>query len=255
MKKPMFSRALTLAAAALALSLTALAVMRVPDADEPPAASPTPVERAVPAGATDVLLSFSPVVKKVAPAVVNIYTRKKVTVNASPFFNDPFFQRFFGSAPLGVPQERILSSLGSGVIVRADGTVVTNHHVIGGADTIQVVLADRREYEASVVLADPRTDLAVLKLKANGERFPFLEFHDSDEVEVGDLALAVGNPFGIGQTVTSGIVSAIARSNVGINDFQFFIQTDAAVNMGNSGGALVALDGKLIGINSNILSH
>lgn len=213
------------------------------------------MQRVVPHSTEALLLSFSSVVRKASPAVVNIYTRKKVTVNSSPFFNDPFFQRFFGNAPMGVPQERILSSLGSGVIVAANGTLVTNNHVIGGADTIQVVLADRREYEADVLLADPRTDLAVLKLRSDEKQFPYLEFYNSDEVQVGDLALAIGNPFGLGQTVTSGIVSAVARSHLGINDFQFFIQTDAAVNMGNSGGALVALDGRLIGINSNILSH
>lgn len=219
-------------------------------------ATPAALERAVPESQSEVLLSFSPVVKKAAPAVVNIYTSKTVTVNASPFANDPFFRRFFGNqSPFGIPQERVLRSLGSGVIVKPDGTLVTNNHVIGGADTIQVVLADRREFEAEVVLADERTDLAVLKLKAGGETFPYLEFRNSDTVEVGDLALAIGNPFGLGQTVTSGIVSATARSNVGITDYQFFIQTDAAVNMGNSGGALVGLDGQLIGINSNIISR
>jgi len=255
MKKPMFFKSLAVFAAGLLLGLAAVAGLRGNGADGQTGGGSAALERAVPESQSEVLLSFSPVVKKVAPAVVNIYTRKKVTVNASPFFNDPFFQRFFGNTPFGVPQERILSSLGSGVIVGADGTIVTNHHVIGGADTIQVVLADRREFEADVILADPRSDLAVLKLKTSGETFPFLDFRDSDGVEVGDLALAIGNPFGLGQTVTSGIVSAVARSNAGVSDFQFFIQTDAAVNMGNSGGALVALDGKLIGINSNILSR
>jgi Do/DeqQ family serine protease len=251
MKKSIFSNGLVAFAAAAALA--ALNPGTAALGDEPVPADA--LTRTVPDGQSEVLLSFAPVVKEVAPAVVNIYTRKKVTVNASPFFNDPFFQRFFGNSLMGVPQERILSSLGSGVIVGPDGTVVTNNHVIGGADTIQVVLADRREFEAEVVLADARTDLAVLKLKANGETFPYLKFHDSDQVEVGDIALAIGNPFGLGQTVTSGIVSAVARSQAGINDFQFFLQTDAAVNMGNSGGALVSLDGRLIGINSNILSH
>lgn len=248
---------------ALSMILAAGAVLVVLSASDPylkaaetqPIFIPHEMQRVLPSSTEDLLLSFSSVVKRASPAVVNIYTRKKVTVNSSPFFNDPFFQRFLGNTPLGTPQERILSSLGSGVIVAANGTVVTNNHVIGGADTIQVVLADRREYEADVLLADSRTDLAVLKLRSAGEQFPYLEFYDSDEVLVGDLALAIGNPFGLGQTVTSGIVSAVARSHLGINDFQFFIQTDAAVNMGNSGGALVALDGKLIGINSNILSH
>jgi len=212
--------------------------------------------RQVPSGEGEVLMSFSPVVKRVTPAVVNIYTTKKIQVNASPFFNDPFFRRFFGDqAPFGVPKERVQGALGSGVLVRDYGIVVTNNHVIGGADEIRVVLSDRREYDAEVILADSRTDLAVLKIDLNGEKLPFLEFTDSDTVEVGDLSLAIGNPFGVGQTVTSGIVSATARTNTGISDFQFFIQTDAAVNPGNSGGALVGLDGRLIGINTAIYTR
>ena len=212
--------------------------------------------RKVPSGQGEVLMSFSPVVKRVAPAVVNIYTTKKIQVSASPFFNDPFFRRFFGdSSPFGVPQERVQGSLGSGVLVRDYGIVVTNNHVIGGADEIRVVLSDRREFDATVILADSRTDLAVLKIDLNGEKLPYLEFIDSDTVEVGDLSLAIGNPFGVGQTVTSGIISATARTNTGISDFQFFIQTDAAVNPGNSGGALVGLDGKLIGINTAIYTR
>ena len=144
-------------------------------------------------------------------------------------------------------------SLGSGVIVRPDGVIVTNAHVIKGAEQITVVTADRREYSAKVLLRDPRTDLAVLRVKA-GQKFPALEFGDADEIEVGDLVLAVGNPFGVGQTVTSGIVSAVARTTVGITDFRSFIQTDAAINPGNSGGALVTMDGKLVGINTAIYS-
>ncbi len=217
---------------------------------------PAVAQRQIPESNTQVMLSFSPVVKKVAPAVVNIYTKKVVQVQASPFFNDPFFRQFFGdNNPFGMPQERIQGALGSGVIVRPNGIIVTNNHVIGGADSIQVVLPDRREYEATVVLADPRTDLAVLKIDAAGETLPYLEFRDSDTVEVGDISLALGNPFGVGQTVTSGIVSATARTNQGISDYQFFIQTDASVNPGNSGGALVSLDGRLIGINTAIFTR
>lgn len=214
------------------------------------------LERRAPGSREEVLLSFAPVVKQVAPAVVNIYTKKVVQVQASPFFNDPFFRRFFGeNTPFGVPRERVQGSLGSGVIVRADGIIVTNNHVIGDADEIRVVLADRREYDAEVVLADPRTDLAVLKIDAGEDSLPTLNFLDSDQVQVGDISLAIGNPFGVGQTVTSGIVSATARTNAGISDFQFFIQTDAAVNPGNSGGALVGLDGRLIGINTAIYTR
>lgn len=214
------------------------------------------ITRTVPQNETQVMLSFSPVVKKAAPAVVNIYTKKVVQIQASPFFNDPFFRRFFGNnLPKGMPEERVQGSLGSGVIVRANGIIVTNNHVIGGADSIQVVLADRREFAAVVVLADPRTDLAILKIDAGDEELPVLELTDSDTVEVGDISLAIGNPFGVGQTVTSGIVSATARTNQGISDFQFFIQTDASVNPGNSGGALVGLDGRLIGINTAIFTR
>ena len=214
-------------------------------------------DRVVPQSHLDMQMSFAPLAKQVSPAVVNIYTKRVVKVQQSPFFNDPFFRRFFGDqTPFGVPKERVQGSLGSGVIVRDEGVVITNHHVIGGADSIRVVLADRREFEADVVLSDERTDLAVLRLKTSGdERFPTLELSNSDTVEVGDLVLAIGNPFGVGQTVTSGIVSATARTHVGVSDYQFFIQTDAAINPGNSGGALVGVDGRLIGVNSSIYSR
>jgi len=203
-------------------------------------------------------LSFAPVVKQVAPAVVNIFSKRVVRQQSgSPLFNDPFFKRFFGEnfGMLGVPRERIQSSLGSGVIVSPDGLIVTNHHVIQGSDKITVVLADRREYAATLVLDDERTDMAVLRIDAGARELPYLEFRDSDDVEVGDLVLAIGNPFGVGQTVTSGIVSAIARTQAGISDYSFFVQTDAAINPGNSGGALVTLDGKLLGINTAIFSR
>jgi Do/DeqQ family serine protease len=167
--------------------------------------------------------------------------------------NDPFFRRFF-ELP-GMPSERVERSLGSGVLVDAGGLVVTNNHVIEGADQIKVSLADKREFEADVVLKDSRSDLAVLKIKDGRERFPAIEFSDSDALQVGDIVLAIGNPFAVGQTVTHGIVSAVARTQVGITDYQFFIQTDAAINPGNSGGALVDLSGKLVGINTAIFSR
>lgn len=213
--------------------------------------------RQVPAGREEVMLSFAPVVKKAAPAVVNIFAKRKVEQRAVPsLLDDPFFRRFFGGGP-GDEQrrEREQSSLGSGVIVAAEGFIVTNEHVIKGATEIKVVLADRREFEAELVLADERTDLAVLRVDPGNAPLPSLEMRDSDEVEVGDLVLALGNPFGVGQTVTSGIVSALARTQVGITDFSFFIQTDAAINPGNSGGALVTMDGRLIGINTAIYSR
>jgi Do/DeqQ family serine protease len=212
------------------------------------------VAKRAPNSKGEITLSFAPVVKRVAPAVVNIYTKRVVQARIrSPLFDDPFFRRFFGHDFGGPPQQRMQGALGSGVIVRPDGVIVTNAHVIKGADQITVVTADRREYEAKVLLRDPRTDLAVLRVKAD-QPFTALEFGDADKLEVGDLVLAVGNPFGVGQTVTGGIVSAVARTSVGITDFRSFIQTDAAINPGNSGGALVTLDGKLVGINTAIYS-
>ncbi|MDH3232640.1 MAG: Do family serine endopeptidase [Alphaproteobacteria bacterium] len=211
--------------------------------------------KSVPKTKAEITLSFAPVVKKVAPAVVNIYTKRIAQQRVrSPLFDDPFFRRFFGRNFGGAPKRRMQGSLGSGVIVRSDGVVVTNAHVIKGANQITIVTADRREYEAKVLLRDRRTDLAVLRIKADG-KFTALSFGDADELEVGDLVLAVGNPFGVGQTVTSGIVSAVARTTVGITDFRSFIQTDAAINPGNSGGALVTMDGRLVGINTAIYSR
>jgi Do/DeqQ family serine protease len=172
------------------------------------------------------------------------------------FFDDPFFRRFFGDdGSFGRPRERVQNSLGSGVIVDPAGFIVTNNHVIANGTDIKVVLADRREFEARVLLADERTDLAVLKIDVPDEELPALMLGDSDGLEVGDLVLAIGNPFGVGQTVTSGIVSALARTKVGVSDYQFFIQTDAAINPGNSGGALVSMKGELIGINTAIFSR
>ncbi len=211
----------------------------------------------VPQSREQITLSFAPLVRKAAPAVVNVFSRKTVKERvASPFAADPFFRRFFGDAFPGGVRERVAQSLGSGVILREDGLVVTNHHVIDGADEIRVVLNDRREYKAEVLRSDKHMDLAVLRLlDTGGRKFPTLAIRPSDSLEVGDLVLAIGNPFGVGQTVTSGIVSALARTTVGVNDFNFFIQTDAAVNPGNSGGALIGMDGQLVGINSAIYSR
>jgi Do/DeqQ family serine protease len=198
-------------------------------------------------------LSYAPVVHRVAPAVVNVYAAK-VVQNRNPLFEDPIFRRFFGMP--GDPRGRgqVQRSLGSGVLVDPSGLIVTNVHVIEGADEVKVSLADKREFEASIVLKDPRTDLAILRIKSD-ERFPSLELADSDALQVGDVVLAIGNPFGVGQTVTHGIVSALARTQIGITDYQFFIQTDAPINPGNSGGALVDLTGRLVGINTAIFSR
>ncbi len=204
----------------------------------------------MPASPAQLQLSFAPIVKRVAPAVVNVYA-EHVVENHNPFLADPFFRQFFG----GVPREQVERSLGSGVIVDPSGLVVTNYHVIEGASEVKVALADKREFDADIVLKDQRSDLAVLRIKGASERFPTLEFANSDELQVGDVVLAIGDPFGVGQTVTHGIVSAVARTQVGISDYQFFIQTDAAINPGNSGGALVDMNGRLVGINSAIYSR
>jgi len=213
-------------------------------------------EKQLPPSRDAVTVSFAPLVKKAAPAVVNIYARKIVRQRGSmPLFDDPFFRRFFGEEfGLGMPRPQLQNSLGSGVIVRASGLIVTNKHVIEGADQINVVLADRREFAARIVVSDDRTDLTVLQVDAADGPLPVLELGDSDDIEVGDLVLAIGNPFGVGQTVTSGIVSALARTRVTPSDLNFFIQTDAAINPGNSGGALVTMNGKLIGVNTAIYS-
>ena len=207
-------------------------------------------ERVAPSSSAELTLSFAPVVKRVAPAVVNVYAAR-VVENRNPFMNDPFFRQFFGS----VPREQVQRSLGSGVIIDPAGLVVTNYHVIEGASEVKVALADKREFDAEVVLKDEHSDLAVMRLKGASERFPALEFGNSDELQVGDVVLAIGDPFGVGQTVTHGIVSAVARTQVGISDYQFFIQTDAAINPGNSGGALVDVKGRLVGINTAIYSR
>lgn len=217
----------------------------------------TAQEKTVPQSQVQVSLSYAPLVKKTAPAVVNIYTTKTVRSNQSTrLFNDPFFRRFFGDRLPSVQgkKRKIQNSLGSGVIINGTGTVVTNNHVIAGADAVKVVLNDRREFDARVVGRDERTDLAVLKVDVGSGILPHLELSDSDQVEVGDLVLAIGNPFGVGQTVTSGIVSALARTNIGVSDLNSFIQTDAAINPGNSGGALIDISGRLIGVNTAIFT-
>lgn len=215
-------------------------------------ASAVAQERRVPTQ-SELRLSYAPVVQHVAPAVVNVYAAK-VVQNRNPLLDDPIFRRFFG-VPGGPGGNQVQRSLGSGVIVDAGGLIVTNNHVIEGADEVKVSLADKREFEATLVLKDPRTDLAILRVKDGRERFPVLDFADSDALQVGDVVLAIGNPFGVGQTVTQGIVSALARTQVGVSDYQFFIQTDAAINPGNSGGALVDMAGKLVGINTAIFSR
>ena len=208
-------------------------------------------ERAVPQSRTQMQLSFAPLVKQVENAVVNVYA-ERVVERRSIFDGDPFFEEFFGQRMPNRSEKQ--SSLGSGVIVGTSGIVVTNNHVIEGASDIKVALADGREYESTVVLKDERVDLAVLKIKADA-RFTALPLGDSDAVEVGDLVLAIGNPFGVGQTVTSGIVSALARNQIRSGDFGFFIQTDASINPGNSGGGLINMNGELIGINTAIFSR
>ena len=211
-------------------------------------------QEVIPQRKADIELSYAPLVKRVAPSVVNIYTKKLVTQTANPLMTDPFFGQFFGQ-DFGMPQQRLESSLGSGVIVDPAGLVVTNAHVVKDASEVTVMLSDGREFPADIKLSDPASDIALLRLEANEETLPFSSLQPSDSLEVGDLVLAIGNPFGVGQTVTSGIVSALARSSLNINDFNFFIQTDAAINPGNSGGPLVSMKGGIVGINSAIFSR
>ncbi len=211
----------------------------------------------VPQSATQLNLTFAPLVKQVAPAVVNIHTKRSVNRTfRNPFMDDPFFSQLFGGEMFGGRMRKhVESALGSGVIVSAQGLVVTNAHVIEGASEITVVLSDGNEYEAETVIKDEASDLALLRIREEGITFPFVTLKPSESLEVGDLVLAIGNPFGVGQTVTSGIVSAQGRSSLNINDYNFFIQTDAAINPGNSGGPLVTMDGKVVGINTAIYSR
>lgn len=250
-KHPYLTRSMAnLLSSALALVLVAVMTAGLP--------ATAPAQTRLPANRSEIQLSFAPLVQRAAPAVVNVYTRRveKVAQPTSPLFNDPFFRRFFGDQmPFGPPRERVAQSLGSGVIVEAEGVIVTNNHVIDGATEIVVALSDRREFEARVIAADPRSDLAVLRIDTRGETLPYLEFRDSDELQVGDLVLAIGNPFGVGQTVTQGIISAVGRAISDDLTAQSFIQTDAAINPGNSGGALLGMDGRLAGINTAIFSR
>lgn len=213
---------------------------------------PVFAETRVPQAPVEITLSFAPVVKKAAPAVVNIYARS-IKQQQTPFQGDPFFEQFFQG--FGAPRPRVQNSLGSGVILTADGIVVSNYHVVGDATDIRVVLKDRREFSAKVLLGDEEADLAILKLE-NASDLPSLPLRDSDRVEVGELVLAIGNPFGVGQTVSSGIVSGLARSGTATGNARgYFIQTDAPINPGNSGGALIDVNGSVIGINTSILSR
>lgn len=207
--------------------------------------------KSVPTSAVEMQLSFAPLVKQTSGSVVNVYA-ERIVQKRQMMLDDPFFEQFFGQRMPNRTEKQ--SSLGSGVIATADGMVITNNHVIEGADDIKVALADGREYPCELVMKDERVDLAVLKIDSK-ERFTPLPLGDSDKVEVGDLVLAIGNPFGVGQTVTSGIVSALARNQVVQSEFGFFIQTDAAINPGNSGGALTNMKGELIGINTAIFTR
>ncbi len=197
------------------------------------------------------LAGFSAAAQKVMPAVVNVFTSTVIRTPTHPFMEDPRFRFFFGDELDDIPQRG--SSLGSGVIVSPDGYILTNHHVVEAADQIEVALADGRKAKGRIIGSDPETDLAVIKIDLPGA-IPAITFGHSDQAQVGDIVLAIGNPFGVGQTVTMGIVSALKRNHLGLNTFENFIQTDAAINPGNSGGALADINGNLIGINSAIYS-
>ncbi len=197
-------------------------------------------------------VSYASAVERTASSVVNIYTAKIVTERPNPLKDDPFFKRFFGDNAAS-PRKRLETSLGSGVIVSSQGYILTNNHVVQGADEIRIILANGETPSAKIVGTDPDTDLAVLKI--NYTNLPAITIGQSDALRVGDVVLAIGNPFGVGQTVTMGIVSATGRNQLGINTFENFIQTDAAINPGNSGGALINANGKLVGINTAIFSR
>ena len=212
--------------------------------------------RTVPQSSAEVSLSFAPVVKKAAPAVVNVYASRTEKVQRNPLFDDPVFQQFFGT-PNGRsgPRSQTARSLGSGVLVDPSGLIVTNYHVIDQMTDVKVALSDQSEFPAEIVLRDQRNDLAVLKIKGGEPPFPTMQMGDSDAVEVGDIALAIGDPFGVGQTVTQGIISALARANPSTSTSSFYLQTDASINPGNSGGALIDTHARLVGINSAIFSQ
>lgn len=260
----------TIAVAAAASVLTALGILGaaavvglpVPSAsfgagsDAPTvlALNDAPQAVTVPQSQADITQSFSPIVKQTAPAVVNVFSSKIVTETNCPY-SDPFWRAFYCGRNIQTRESRQQNSLGSGVIVSSDGVIVTNNHVVEEGDEFKVVLNDRREFPAELVMKDARTDLAVLKVDLNGASLPKLDYADTRSVEVGDLVMAIGNPFGVGQTVTTGIVSALARTDVGVSDFASFIQTDASINPGNSGGALVDMRGRLVGVNTMIFSR
>jgi S1-C subfamily serine protease len=227
-----------------ALALLAAGALTTAGHAEPLAAE---AGRVVPASAIGMKQSFAPIVRRAAPAVVNISSKRVVRQRVDPFW---------GAFGMGVPRERVEGSLGSGVIVRADGVIVTNNHVIAGGEEITVGLSDRREFRAKVLLADPRTDLAVLKIDLPpGEKLATMPIAEHADSQVGDLVLAIGDPFGVGQSVTNGIISAVNRTANPNGDAGAYIQTDAAINPGNSGGALVSMDGDLVGVNSFIYSQ
>jgi serine protease DegQ len=207
---------------------------------------PTPIPEGIPRAG-----SFSAAAQKAMPSVVNVFTSKEIKISSHPLMEDPVFRRFFGDR--FESQSRRASSLGSGVIVSPEGYILTNHHVIEAADEIKIALSDGREAKARVIGSDPETDLAVVKVDM--QALPTMTFGYSDNAQVGDIVLAIGNPFGVGQTVTMGIISALGRTHLGINTFENFIQTDAAINPGNSGGALIDISGNLIGINTAIVSR
>ena len=223
-----------------------------------PAAPVVVVQNEAPPAATggaaaDTPGSYAKAARTALPSVVHIFTSKEMQSQRSPFLDDPIFRHFFGDR-LGPRQEQRTSGLGSGVIASAEGYILTNNHVIEAADAIEVALNDGRKFEAKLVGRDPETDLAVLRIEA-GSALPAVSFAPSESLSVGDVVLAIGNPFGVGQTVTMGIVSALQRSHLGISTFENFIQTDAAINPGNSGGALVNSEGALVGINAAIYSR
>jgi serine protease DegS len=227
-----------------------LALQLLPEGDPAaPEQLPTVYRSKIPATGP---ASYSEAVSKAAPSVVNIFTTKITVQRSNPIFDDPIFQRFFGNR-LSRPQKRLQTSLGSGVVISRDGYIITNHHVVNGADEIKVVLANGRTLHAEIAGSDPDTDVALLRTKEKD--LPAITLGVSDNIQVGDVVLAIGNPFGVGQTVTMGIVSATGRSQLGINTFENFIQTDAAINPGNSGGALVNAAGELVGINTAIFSR
>ncbi len=247
--------AASLSTALVMLGLPALGQLVQPHAAAvEPAPAPQEADRIVPASQAAMLQSFAPVVRRTAPAVVNVYSSVTVRRSSCPYANDPFWAQVYCGGNSQTRNEKVDNSLGSGVIVGADGVIVTNNHVVEQGEQFRVALNDRREFPATLVMADAKTDLAVLRIDAGNEKLPTLDYADTRGVQVGDLVLAIGNPFGVGQSVSSGIVSALARADVGVSDIASFIQTDASINPGNSGGALVDMNGRLVGVNSMIFS-